>query len=614
MLATKVVCPNCSRLLKTTTALPVGKKVLCRQCGTTFGVQPDDGPPTPAPARRLPTPPAAVPVAEAAPGGANKALLFGGVIGAALLLMLVGSAAVVAFAVLRPNKVAQVSDTKPAADPDKPPEYCPPVPIKDDKPDPVVTVETPTEKPWLPKEEQEKVDKALERGLDYLRKQQGPQGFWPGGAQNAGMAALPALTLLECGAKADDPQVLKAAEYVRNNAKDLKETYSLALCILFLDRLGVEKDNPLIQTLALRLIAGQTHTGGWSYNCPTLVEKDERDLMQLLQERRPARAPEAITGRPGDPAGRVGTPDEITTRPGEKGPDRVAPGDNRSQPNPAPPPGNLKGDPAPDPKRGNSSDDRTKPGAPAPNVSFEQASPVVKNVPALQPVDDAARKRLRQDGTDNSNTQFAILAIWVAGRHDVPTERVCELIDLRFRTSQCQNGAWSYNYANNSQAAANGTPAMTCAGLLGLAVGHGVAAPAPGEKTVPKEGLDDKQIKKAFEHLSTHLGKSQVVEGKPRGKAPPQAVGLYFLWSVERVGVMYNLRTIADKDWYAWGSEILVDHQKPDGSWGMGNYHGASPQLDTSFALLFLKRANLAQDLSKKIEYLIDIKGVGNRN
>src|SRR5207253_5574620 len=133
-------------------------------------------------------------------------------------------------------------------------------------------------------------------------------------------------------------------------------------------------------------------------------------------------------------------------------------------------------------------------------------------VPALQP-EDPAPKALPRDSTDNSNTQFAILAIWVAGRYDVPTEKVGALIDRRFRTGQSQNGAWSYHYTPNSPAGTvnNATPAMTCAGLLGLAVGHGVSSLNPGDKTVPKEGLEDAQIKKGFEHLSKTVGKSQLV-------------------------------------------------------------------------------------------------------
>ncbi len=35
--------------------------------------------------------------------------------------------------------------------------------------------------------------------------------------------------------------------------------------------------------------------------------------------------------------------------------------------------------------------------------------------------------------------------------------------------------------------------------------------------------------------------------------------------------------------------------------------------MDTCFALLFLKRANLAKDLSKKLELIIDVKDLGNK-
>jgi hypothetical protein len=74
----------------------------------------------------------------------------------------------------------------------------------------------------------------------------------------------------------------------------------------------------------------------------------------------------------------------------------------------------------------------------------------------------------------------------------------------------------------------------------------------------------------------------------------------YFLWSLERVAVVYGLRTIGGQDWYAWGSEVIVGHQRPDGSWG-DSFAGP---VDTCFALLFLKRANVAVDLTKILQSL----------
>jgi hypothetical protein len=74
---------------------------------------------------------------------------------------------------------------------------------------------------------------------------------------------------------------------------------------------------------------------------------------------------------------------------------------------------------------------------------------------------------------------------------------------------------------------------------------------------------------------------------------------LYFLWSLERVGVIYGADKIGGVDWYDVGSTALVRSQSPDGSWGFGTY-GA--EVNTAFAVLFLSKANLARDLSSKVQ------------
>ena len=111
----------------------------------------------------------------------------------------------------------------------------------------------------LPPGEQAEVNRAIDRGVDFLKLTQFPGGSWSAdGKHAAGYAALPGLTLLECGVPRDDPAVKQAAAFVRRAAPAMDHTYELALSILFLDRLGDPKDQKLIQTLALRLIAGQS--------------------------------------------------------------------------------------------------------------------------------------------------------------------------------------------------------------------------------------------------------------------------------------------------------------------------------------------------------------------
>ena len=138
----------------------------------------------------------------------------------------------------------------------------------------------------LPPEEQEKVNKAIDRGVEWLNKTQEGEGTW-GRDHPTGLAALPALTLLECGVPADDPHVRQAVAFVRRSVPALTATYELALALLLLDRVGDPADEPLIRTMALRLLAGESPAGGWTYQCPRLSDKDERSLYMILETTRP---------------------------------------------------------------------------------------------------------------------------------------------------------------------------------------------------------------------------------------------------------------------------------------------------------------------------------------
>jgi hypothetical protein len=203
-------------------------------------------------------------------------------------------------------------------------------------------------------------------------------------------------------------------------------------------------------------------------------------------------------------------------------------------------------------------------------------------------------------GWDNSNTQFVILALWVAQRHQVPIAKSIALVEKHFRDTQLPNGpdpannnlnlggSWYYNTDGNSGV----WPSMTCAGLLGLAIAHGVSQ---DKKQKP---LDDLAVKQGLAMLAREID-------RPGESRSPD---YYFLWSLERVGVLYNLTKIEGKDWYAWGCKTLLPIQLGDGSWRIGRYYGETPIVNTCFVLLFLKRANLAADLTSKLQLLSEKK------
>jgi hypothetical protein len=477
----------------------------------------------------------------------------------------------------------------------------------------------------LNKDEQAKVNQAIDKGVEYLKQQQLPVGTWPAPDDKhpIGYAALPGLTLLESGVPANDPAVKRVAALIRQHYGRLDQTYEIALCILFLDRLGNPDDKKIIQTLALRLVAGQKYTGGWHYKCPLLTQAIERELLTTLQAL-PALPPliadqtgKLDTGVEGIPVTvampLLGTfsykasPDQIpagavtnSTSSSRGDPDGVA----DMSPSLAMAASHLSSqnrcikalEPAPTPSDPARTAKDKKPARPVAIPANLQRMPIFID----------ARKKLvmvedPQHKTDNSNTQFAILALWAAQRYDVPVDRTLRLLVRRFQVTQNANGGWDYWFFlgggdNQAERGPGPTPQMAAVGLLGLAVGHGLAAPARGadHRGRPK----DPTILKGFVALTTAIG-------QPTGRMQgiPQSPSLYFLWSLERVAVLYNLPTIGDKEWYRWGAEILVANQQPAGNWEKGKYPGESPVIDTCLALLFLQRANLAKDLAERLPF-----------
>jgi hypothetical protein len=185
-----------------------------------------------------------------------------------------------------------------------------------------------------------------------------------------------------------------------------------------------------------------------------------------------------------------------------------------------------------------------------------------------------------------------VLALWAARRHDAPVDRTLALAVRRFRSTQNADGSWNYTAGGN----ASPLPTMTCAGLLALAVGYGISD-SPDQKG-PR---NDEAIQKALQRLSQNIGQPTK---NPQNRPP--MTEMYFLWSVERVAVLYHLRKIKDKDWYHWGLEVLLANQQKDGNWGGPGVGERSTELDTCFALLFMQRANLAKDLTDKLQEFLD--------
>jgi hypothetical protein len=429
-----------------------------------------------------------------------------------------------------------------------------------------------TSRAHLSADKQARVNRAVRRAVKYLkdrqRRRDGRWGFALGdkyARHHVALAALPGLTLLECGTARNDPAVRKAAGYVRKHAPRTTLTYDISLALLFLTRLGDKADRELIEMLALRLVAGQTGNGGWGYHCPLLGRGQVRQLTSVLRH-----LPRA-------------TNDDLIRTPS------VAKGDSNEK---------LTGEQLPDrPPAADATKlvlDQPKPPPPKLVADIDKLPANLKRLPALRLRPWPKEEEQLAEESDNSNTQFAILGLWAA-RQRVPLDRTLALIVKRFRTSQLATGGWEYRYTYLVGVKCNrvGTATMTCAGLLGLAVGHGLAE--QDIKAVP--AVEDPAVQKALKALSTAVGRPP----HKHSRTGQIRYNLYLLWSVERVAVLYRLQKIGGKPWYPWGVDILLKHQDDDGSWFAHGYEGSDPTIDTCLALLFLKRVNLVRDLSSKL-------------
>ena len=142
---------------------------------------------------------------------------------------------------------------------------------------------------WVRAVDPEAVDRAIKKGVEYLKAQQLGNGTWD--HPQIGATALAGLALMHSGVPANDPAIRRAAAAVRAEGINLTYNYSLSLSILFLDMVGEESDIPLIQAMGIRLLAGQTPLGGWNYSCLDPGPKERKQLADLLQQHRPPSPP-----------------------------------------------------------------------------------------------------------------------------------------------------------------------------------------------------------------------------------------------------------------------------------------------------------------------------------
>lgn len=238
---------------------------------------------------------------------------------------------------------------------------------------------------------------------------------------------------------------------------------------------------------------------------------------------------------------------------------------------------------------------------------------------------------------DNSNTQFALLGLHEAAKAGAKVpQAVWDKAAKHFTNSQGKDGGWNYMYygniagANAAAAAYNKSyGSMTAAGLASLYI-CGQRLNVGGNRVFTNGVYPDcgkYQQNKVLGAGIKWMTDNFSVEENPgnRGKTWLH----YYLYGMERCGMISGLRNFGSHDWYREGATSLVNTQTPDGTWSqaqLGQFAG-NPQVmeqirkawagrisyDTVFGLLFLAKGNRPL-LVQKLQWRGDREPSWNRN
>jgi hypothetical protein len=202
-------------------------------------------------------------------------------------------------------------------------------------------------------------------------------------------------------------------------------------------------------------------------------------------------------------------------------------------------------------------------------------------------------------GVDLSNTQYALLGLWAASRcgFEIP-ERVWMdgltwLLGTQERTGpevmlQVNEVRGEYRIAWKERARARGfryrpenpvSGSMTTAGLACIAICQDELW-ASRRYTPKLRARARRGVRDALAWMQDNF----VVEKNPG--EPSGGWHFYYLYGMERAGILSRSRFMGKYDWYFQGATYLIDKQGHDGTWTSEHR-----TLDTCFGILFLRRS-----------------------
>ena len=246
----------------------------------------------------------------------------------------------------------------------------------------------------------------------------------------------------------------------------------------------------------------------------------------------------------------------------------------------------------------------------ADKISKDDLAWMKQGVDFLVKTQEGGHWRYPGSGYDLSNTQYALLGLKAASRCGLRISNQVWLDSLAFLLRlQSAAGALVDVHANEGRgdyrvewpetALARGFPSGGDEG------GAGRTPPAPGSRTTAGAAgliICQSELWKTRKFTAEQRAETRVavrdalawmqenfaVEGNPVEGDPKirEQWQYYYLYGLERMGILAHTRFLGKTDWYKEGADLLLHEQEPDGSWQRGDL------VDSCFGLLFLKRAS----------------------
>jgi hypothetical protein len=197
-------------------------------------------------------------------------------------------------------------------------------------------------------------------------------------------------------------------------------------------------------------------------------------------------------------------------------------------------------------------------------------------------------KKLRPgpEGGDNSNTMYAALGLRACADAGIEFEpRFLQLGYDWWRRSQVRDAktpayggeGWCYGGSDHGH---KGYGSMTAGGVGSLVIYNYLLG---------RDWTKDPNVKNGLDWLTKNFSVTENPGPPEHGGGRPGFALYYYLYALERAGILYGTEKFGPHEWYPKGVDMLLENQATHGAWASKD--GGNDVHDTCFAILFLRRA-----------------------